>query len=275
MMKRLFAAAAAGMVLFFSILPAAAEDGLPRVIDGADILTQEEEDRLEEVISGFQEEHGTDLVILTEEDAAVSDPELHAQDYYDLHGYGMGEERSGLILYVNMSTRDVAGCASGETKYLLSNQRLDYVIDAGFDDLAAGNYADSFQAMIREANRQISRGIDPNAGDRGHTYTPVYEQERSYPIMFLVVGAVVGAIGGGVLYLTVSKQYAAVSRDAIYNTRGNTRLDLTRDQDILVDTLLTSRVIQDPPSSSGGGRSSSRFRSSSSGRSFSRSSRKF
>lgn len=274
MIKQALAALAASVVLFASVMPALAE-GEQRVFDNADILTDREEQLLEESIADFTAEYEADLVILTERDSSVSDPELHAQDYYDEQGFGVGEERSGMILYVNMSTREVVACASGETKYTLSNQRLDYVVDAGFDQLADGNYADSFLAMIDNAASWMPRGEDPNAGNPNHYYTPVYEQ-REYPVVFLFAGVALGLISGGVMYKTIAKQYAAVSREATYQTQENTHLNLNRDNDVLIDTRMTSRLIQNPSSSSGGSRTrSSGFRTSSSGRSFSSSRHRF
>ena len=79
--------------------------------------------------------------ILTEQDGSVNDPELRTQDFYDANGFGLGSNRSGVILYINMETRDVVACASGETKYVLLNTDLDTVIDAGYDELADGEYA--------------------------------------------------------------------------------------------------------------------------------------
>lgn len=52
------------------------------------------------------------------------------RNFYDANGFGLGSNRSGVILYINMETRDVVACASGETKYVLLNTDLDTVIDA-------------------------------------------------------------------------------------------------------------------------------------------------
>ena len=259
-MKRLFTAISVGfLTLTLLAAPALAEPADGRVFDHADILTEQQEEDLQATIENFQSYAMMDCVVLTEEDAAVSDPELHAQDYYDAAGFGLGEGRSGMILYVNMATRDVAACASGDAKEILGNRELDRVIDAGYTALADGDYYVSFSQMIGKAS-----GI---VGDARQTVA-VPATAR-----FIAVGALFGGIVGICIYVVVSKRYQTPIREAIYDTRAKTDLRLIHDEDLFVNKFVTVRHIpRNPPSSGSGGAS---FRSSSSGRSFSRSSRKF
>ena len=267
-MKRLYTAVLTGLLaLVFLIVPASAEAAEGRVFDHADILTGQQEEDLQTTIENFRGYAKMDCVVLTEENTAVSDPELHAQDYYDAAGFGLGEERSGLILYVNMATRDVAACASGDAREILGNRELDRVIDAGYTALADGDYYVSFSQMIGKAS-----GI---VGDARQTVErPVAARfEIHIPVEIIAVGTLFGGIVGMSVYVVVSKRYQKPIREAIYDTHAKTDLHLTHDSDIFVNKYVTVRHIQrnPPPSNSG----SSSFRSSSSGRSFSRSSRKF
>lgn len=267
-MKRLFTAISVGfLTLTLLAAPALAEPADGRVFDHADILTEQQEEDLQATIENFQSYAMMDCVVLTEEDAAVSDPELHAQDYYDAAGFGLGEDRSGMILYVNMATRDVAACASGDAKEILGNRELDRVIDAGYTALADGDYYVSFSQMIGKAS-----GI---VGDARQTVAvPATARfEIRIPIEIIAVGALFGGIVGICIYVVVSKRYQTPIREAIYDTRAKTDLRLIHDEDLFVNKFVTVRHIPRNPPSSGSGGSS--FRSSSSRRSFSRSSRKF
>ena len=156
-MKRLISAFAAVFVMTLCLTPAWGAEPEQHVFDNADIFIDAEEAELEKRIEQFQADVQADAVILTEQDGSVNDPELRAQDFYDANGFGLGSNRSGVILYINMETRDVVACASGETKYVLLNTDLDTVIDAGYDELADGEYADSMHAMLGKATSVIKR----------------------------------------------------------------------------------------------------------------------
>ena len=275
-MKRLFSVFTAVCILTLGIHSAWAEETTQHVFDNADIFTEAEEEALEERIAQFQLDTKADAVVLTEEDGSVTDPELRAQDFYDENGFGLGENRSGVILYINMTTRDIAACASGETKYVLLRTDLDTVIDAGYDELSSGEYAGSMQAMLGKATSVIKRHEDSGEYEDGrytgaHT-APDDQPLGGYPVFFLVTSAVGGVACAMLIYILVARRYGSPVRDAVNNIPGKTTKDLTVPQEIFVNKSDSVRHIpKDPPKSSG----SSGFRTSSSGRSFSSSSWKF
>ena len=275
-MKQMVAAFAAAFAIVGSLTFAWGEGEAQRVFDNADIFTEEEESLLEKRIDKFQVEVQADAVILTEKDGSVQDPELRAQDYYEAGGFGLGEQHSGIILYINMETRDIAACASGETKYVLLRTDLDTVIDAGYENLGSAEYADSMAAMLGEATSVIKRheisGEYENGKYTGPHTAPDDRPARGYPTIFLVAAVVLGGACTVLVYVFVSHRYANPVREAVYNVQSNTQVDLTTRQDIFVNKTMSVRSLpKNPPSQLG----SSGFRSSSSGRSFSSSSRKF
>ena len=94
-----------------------------------------------------------------------------------------------MILYVNMATRDVAACASGDhVERCVGNRELDRVIDAGYTALADGDYYVSFSQMIGKAS-----GI---VGDARQTVAvPATARfEIRIPIEIIAVGALFGGI---------------------------------------------------------------------------------
>ena len=276
-MKRLISAFAAVFVMTLCLTPAWGAEPEQHVFDNADIFTDAEEAELEKRIEQFQADVQADAVILTEQDGSVNDPELRAQDFYDANGFGLGSNRSGVILYINMETRDVVACASGETKYVLLNTDLDTVIDAGYDELVDGEYADSMHAMLGKATSVIKRhevsGEYENGQYTGAHTAPDDQPLGGYPIVFLVAAVVAGSACTILVYVFVAKRYGTPVRDAVYNVRNNTTVDLSVRQDVFVNKSVSVRHIpKNPPSRSSG---SSGFRTSSSGRSFSSSRRKF
>lgn len=85
------------VVLIFSfIVPSFAQQ--KNIIDNADVLTESEEASLENFISQKRAEDLFDIVIVTEH--YVEDLQTFADDFYDLSGYGVGENADGLLLLV-------------------------------------------------------------------------------------------------------------------------------------------------------------------------------
>lgn len=69
-----------------------------RIVDNAQLLSSEERTELEALLKEKRKEDKFDIVILTEH--YVDDLESCADDYYDYNGYGVGEDKDGLLLLV-------------------------------------------------------------------------------------------------------------------------------------------------------------------------------
>ena len=117
------------LLLSIFILPAIAADaGTPdKVVDGAGLLTEAEEDalrsRIAEVVSRYQ----CDLVIVTAASTHGKTPRAFADDYFDENGYGIGASRSGVLLLVSMEERDWYISTGGTAIRAFTEYGLDYM----------------------------------------------------------------------------------------------------------------------------------------------------
>ena len=71
------------------------ESTLPLVVDNADLLTDDEENKLTSKLNTITEEHNANVVVLTVTDLEGKSPEAYADDYYDYNGY---KESDGGVL---------------------------------------------------------------------------------------------------------------------------------------------------------------------------------
>ena len=69
------------LLLLLCVSPTLAEQ--PRVIDEADVLTANDEARLEQAIALIRQEHQFDVVLLTKTSIDGKVPRYYAADYYD------------------------------------------------------------------------------------------------------------------------------------------------------------------------------------------------
>lgn len=80
---------------------------LPRLVDEADVLTDEEEAEVLAVLDEVSERQQFDVVIATVNDYEQEDVANAAMDYYDYNGFGFGDDNDGIILYLSMGDREL------------------------------------------------------------------------------------------------------------------------------------------------------------------------
>ena len=99
------------LLLLLCVSPTLAEQ--PRVIDEADVLTANDEARLEQAIALIRQEHQFDVVLLTKTSIDGKVPRYYAADYYDYGGYGYNDTHDGIILLL------VTGASVGDRDYTI------------------------------------------------------------------------------------------------------------------------------------------------------------
>ena len=75
---------------------------LKRVVDNANLLTVEEEEALSEKAEELSEKYDKGFVILTDKSSYGLSKEVYAADFFIFNGYGVGDNYSGVILFLFM-----------------------------------------------------------------------------------------------------------------------------------------------------------------------------
>lgn len=78
----------------------------PRLVDDADILTQDEEEKLLQKLDRISENNQVDVVVVTIKSLGSRSPREYADDYYDYNGFGFGPNKDGFVLLLAMDSRD-------------------------------------------------------------------------------------------------------------------------------------------------------------------------
>ena len=112
-MKRLNKILFAGIICLLLMTPLSLnvsaellDESLPRVVDDADLLTENEEKSLENQIKAITDEYDFDVVLVTADTLGGKSPMEYADDYYDYNGYGANKDCDGVLLLVSMEDRD-------------------------------------------------------------------------------------------------------------------------------------------------------------------------
>ena len=102
----------AAFISFSQVSPIWAAEGT-RVFDEAGLFSAEEVQELETRIDEVRDSQDADLAVLTVEDAQGESAESYADDFYDSHGLGVGDDASGILLSIDMDNREIYVSTTG------------------------------------------------------------------------------------------------------------------------------------------------------------------
>lgn len=160
---------------------------LPRLNDGAQLLTEDQAEALLAQLDEISQRLEFDVAVVTVDALPAGyTVQEYADDFYDQNGFGQGSGRDGCLLLISMEERDwyISTCGYGITA--LTDSRIDKIgeemIDWGLSD---GDYASAFAryaalcekyvAQARQSGSQSGEGVlreEPSAGERPREETP-------------------------------------------------------------------------------------------------------
>ena len=158
-----------------------------RLVDSADLLSDGEETALCERLDGISEKYNADVVVVTAESTEGDSAMDAADDLFDYCEYGMGDDRSGVLLLISISERDWWISTHGTCISAFSDGNIDNIGELMTDDLADGDYADAFSTYADECEYYLD--IEAN----GKPFNPLYSLLISVAIG-LIIAFIVTAV---------------------------------------------------------------------------------
>jgi len=151
MMKRILALGLAAAMLLGCAAFAQEEAADTRVIDYAQMFTDEQAETLQAEIIDFQENTGYDFVILTtNEDTGYDDYYQLAQDFAAAKSLGLGMNNTLLFCYVDLYTGGYYYITVfGDLENLMVNEDIQYLIDNGMEYINDGDFVGCFTWTMR------------------------------------------------------------------------------------------------------------------------------
>jgi uncharacterized protein len=209
----------------------------------AGLLTESEADALETRLEAIADKFSVQVAILTMPTCDGEDHEAYAKNFYREAGYGLGENKDGILLLIDMDEDNRGWAIYG--KALGADAMTSSVIESvGEDmtpDLKDGNYADAFDTFAERCEERIDIAIN------GEPFDPVWTL-----IVCLVVSLLLALIITGVMkgqLKSVRSQRAATN----YVRKGS--LNVTESYELFLYRTVEKR---EKPKSSSSGSSGSR-----------------
>lgn len=247
-----------------AVLADEVKDREGRVFDYAGLFDLEETASLEERAAQFRKEMKVEAVVLTVADAGGQSAQYTADQFYFDHGFSESFHENGIVVLIDMDNRELYLGAYGSMIRILTDERIEAVLDDMYDAASQGAYGDAAMAGLDGARKYFEKGIVSNQYnyDVETGAISVHRSIRWYEALFALI--VSGAAAGGVC-LGVVRQYGmkeASGEGSRLAYRTDCHFQFQNPSDHLLHTAVSHVVIpRQPPRSSGGssgGRSSGR-----------------
>ena len=245
MKKRVFALVLVLVLCACTAVPAfAAEEKAPCVLDLAGLLTESEAAALETRLEAIADKFSVQVAILTMPTCDGENHEAYAKNFYWEGGYGLGENKDGILLLIDMDEDNrgwaIYGNALGADA--MTSSIIESVGEDMTPDLKNGNYAAAFDTFAAKCEERIDIAINGEPFDPAMSF-----------IVALVIGIVLALIVTGVMkgkLKSVRSQRAAAN----YVRQGS--MNVTESSELFLYRTVDRR--EKPKSSSSSGSSGSR-----------------
>lgn len=144
-MKKLISILLVSLILAISVIPVIAADA-PFVLDDAEILTDEERNELSDYLKSYTKKYGFGFYVVTKE-YTEGDIESYTDDFYDYNNYGVGEDKNGIMILLDMSDRQLHITTTGDEYIYVLQAYISEFIDAFIDNLNGNDYMSGFKAF--------------------------------------------------------------------------------------------------------------------------------
>lgn len=227
-----------------------------RVVDDANLFTREDAAAIGQRIAQFQEKTGMDFVVYTSAAGhAGKKGEAVAQDFYDYNGYGLDDEHSGVLYFIDMAERKLHIITTGVMIDIIDHERVEALLDVVYDNVSKGEYAASVTHAIERTQKYVDKGVkegqyryDKETGERLTSRHKVITGTES---LICMIAAVLACL---IFVKTVHRGYNLKGSTYHYDYSKYAAAELTESRDDYLRTT-TTRVRKAESSSGGGGRS--------------------
>ena len=245
----------------YLILKTPSVDETEKVYDFANLLNETEEENLYNDIKTFISDTNYDLVVVTVNENNKGTAEKYADDFFDYNNFGINSSRDGILLLIDMYTREIYISTSGNAIKMYDNSRIDSIIDSGFYELKESKYYECFKNMIEKSLVYFEKGFPSSNKNMIINDDGSITIIKKMPYFFITfVSLILSCIISLVMYF---KTLSKIKKQNTVTYLNPELSDLKRDDRFV--TTYTSKIRRETSSSSHSGGSS--FHSSSSGRS--------
>lgn len=163
MKKRLLSVLIAALIVVLCVMPAFASPSL--LIDGADLLTADEEASLLATLEEISQRRQFDVVVVTTPNMGGMSAFEYAAAVYENYGYGQGENMDGSLFLISMAERECYIIGAGRGQYALNDSVIDFILDCVINDLSYGDYKSAFTVYAQMVDSYLDEEPEQTPGE--------------------------------------------------------------------------------------------------------------
>lgn len=201
------------------------------VNDYANILEDYEEKDLTKTAKLYIEKYNLDISVVTTNTSYFMTTKQFANKFYDQNNMGLGEDRNGILLVIDMQNREFYILTNGFAHQLINDNRVELILDKMELSMRDGDYKGAIHSFLEEINKYY----------KYHKYGPPY----------LWIGSIIVAIIIAFVALSNEKKKLKLISDALHANYYFVDKEIENKIDKHINTR--TRVIHHPRSRSGGG----------------------
>lgn len=129
-----------------------------KVIDDAELLTNEEETKLYKQVQKYIEKYNMDMVIVTINHNNKASSMEYADDFYDYNNYGIGDNKSGVLFLIDMQKRKMWISTTGSAIEIYNDVRIDKILEYTYKNIKEEKYYDCCKEFIDKASYFAKKG---------------------------------------------------------------------------------------------------------------------
>ncbi len=227
--KKIFSAILAAMCVTLSSVNVSAAN-VDKVVDNAGILSDSEEQKLEEKMLSIVDEYGYDIAVVTVNSTDGKSMMAYADDYYDFNYYG----EDGLMLLYNNSTNEAYITTDGNGIRAFTDKGITALGKKVRPFLDSGKYYKAFESFADTSEKYI---------DKYESTGKAVNPKNYFVIILISLG--IGLLFAAIICLALKSQLKTAVRqvNAKAYVRSGSR-NVTYARDIYLYKKVTRRKIE-------------------------------
>jgi uncharacterized protein len=130
-----------------------------KVNDNAKLLSQDEISKIESTITAINSKYNIDVAIVTTNNIGNKSYNDYCEDFYITNDYGIGTDRGGLLLLIDIGNRHTYIYHHGGANKYFPNSRVDNIINDIKPNLTHGNYSQAINTFLKDVNTYMKSGV--------------------------------------------------------------------------------------------------------------------
>ena len=235
-------------------------DSTKKIYDFTGALTDEEENKLREMITEFSNKYKTEIIIVTYNLPYTEDSENEefAADFYDYNDFGLNYDKyDGILLFRNTYSMDpyYDMYTFGTAQLYFSHGDYDIILDGIYEELHSHSYLSGFSKFINYVSTRYEGGQSPELreyviDENGFLKKLFYP---AYTVIAVVSGIFTACLTGH--YIKKNKMVKKAVEASTYLNKDSVVYSVKND--VFLRKHLSSYTISSSSGSGGGGYSSS------------------